>query len=158
MTSVTADGRADRDAAIQARLRILNVIWAAIAGGLVMLAAVATFLARGTDMTPALEVGAALPVKLALAGAAAALLLIAPVVSRQLLSRVREAAHLDVALQRYQEAVVVGFAMREAVGLVGFVIAVLTGDLVWCYALTGAALLAMFFARPTRETLERAGV
>jgi hypothetical protein len=53
----------------------------------------------------------------------------------------------------YSTATLVAFALREAAGLIGFVLAVITGSPWWSWGLGGAALLAMALARPRREHL-----
>jgi hypothetical protein len=53
----------------------------------------------------------------------------------------------------YQKATLVAFALREAGALIGFVLAVLTGNPWWSWGLGGAALIAMAMDRPRREHL-----
>jgi hypothetical protein len=53
----------------------------------------------------------------------------------------------------YQTATLIAFALREAGGLIGFILALLTGNLWWSWGLGGAAVIAMIFDRPKREHL-----
>ena len=75
---------------------------------------------------------------------AAVLLVAAPFVERFLLLR---GAAADP-LQRYQVAKVVSLALREAVGLLGFLVGLLSGQLLWAAGLGGASLLAIALAWP----------
>jgi hypothetical protein len=53
----------------------------------------------------------------------------------------------------YQTAYIVAFAMREAAGLLGFILALLTGNPWWSWGLGGAALISMIFDWPKPEAL-----
>jgi hypothetical protein len=53
----------------------------------------------------------------------------------------------------YQTATIVGFALREAGALIGFILSLLTGNPWWSWGLGGAAVVAMVFDWPRREQL-----
>ena len=53
----------------------------------------------------------------------------------------------------YQNATLIAFALREAGGLIGFILALLTGNPWWSWGLGGAAVIAMIFDWPKRERL-----
>jgi hypothetical protein len=58
-------------------------------------------------------------------------------------------------LASYRTAAIVSFAMRESAAIIGLVIALLTGDLRWCLALSAAAVLAMLLGWPRRADMVR---
>ena len=76
-----------------------------------------------------------LPEGLALAGVA--LVLVAPLAKRVVRTPVA--------------ATLIAFLLRQATGVFGLVITLLTGDLVWCVALCVVALLAMLVDWPGRR-------
>lgn len=53
----------------------------------------------------------------------------------------------------YQTATIIAFALREAGGLIGFILSLLTGNPWWSWGLGGAAVIAMVFDWPKREQL-----
>ena len=53
----------------------------------------------------------------------------------------------------YQNATIIAFALREAGGLIGFILSLLTGNSWWSWGLGGAAVVAMIFDWPKRERL-----
>jgi tellurite resistance protein TehA-like permease len=53
----------------------------------------------------------------------------------------------------YQTATILAFVLREAGGLIGFILALLTGNPWWSWGLGGAAVIAMIFDWPKREQL-----
>jgi hypothetical protein len=58
-------------------------------------------------------------------------------------------------LASYRTAAIVSFAMRESAAIIGLVIALLTGDLRWSFALSAAAVLAMLLGFPRRADMAR---
>ena len=60
----------------------------------------------------------------------------------------------EVALQSYSQAVIVGFAMREACGVIGLVLSLLTGSWLWAVTLSAVALVAMLVAWPRSHSVE----
>ncbi len=91
-----------------------------------------------------------------LAAVALALLVAAPSVKRAIFKRA-DAEGFDGDAERraaaYQKATIVAFALREAGGLIGFVLAAITGSYWWAWGLGGAALIAMAMDWPKRENL-----
>jgi len=55
----------------------------------------------------------------------------------------------------YRQAVIVAFAVREVAGVVGPLLAFLTGDLTWALGLAAAAALAMLAGWPRRADFDR---
>lgn len=53
----------------------------------------------------------------------------------------------------YQTATILAFALREAGGLLGFILSLLAGNPWWSWGLGGAAGVAMLFDWPKREHL-----
>ncbi len=60
----------------------------------------------------------------------------------------------EVALQSYSQGVIVGFAMREACGVIGLVLSLLTGSWLWAVTLSAVALIAMLVAWPRPHSVE----
>ena len=79
------------------------------------------------------------------------LLGVAPAVKGAVFKRA-DAEGFDGSVERrfaaYQTATIVAFALREAAGLIGFTLALLTGNPWWSWGLGGAALIAMYVDRP----------
>jgi len=143
--------------AAQALLKV-QVIAGAMALTAVTVAGMTWFLANfGGWPAPA---GDGSPVAGALAIAAAAALLAAPFVERRMLGPSAPSAPRPPSpgIERYQRAKTIGFALRELVALLGFVLAILTGEPLWCYGLSAAALVGMALAWPRAADLPpRAG-
>ncbi|HTG36854.1 MAG TPA: hypothetical protein VLB76_28385 [Thermoanaerobaculia bacterium] len=93
---------------------------------------------------------------LLLFAAGLALLVVAPSVKRAIFKRA-DAEGFDgdqeKRLAAWQKATIVAFALREVAGLIGFVLAVITGNLWGAWGLGGAALIAMAMDWPRRENL-----
>jgi len=91
-----------------------------------------------------------------LAAVALALLVAAPSVKRAIFKRA-EAEGFDGDPEKrraaWQKATIVAFALREAGGLIGFVLTAITGNSWWAWGLGGAALIAMAMDWPRREHL-----
>lgn len=85
-----------------------------------------------------------------------ALLVAAPAVKRAIFKRA-DAEGFDgdqeKRLAAWQKATIVAFALREAGGLIGFVLTAITGNSGWAWGLGGAALIAMAMDWPKRENL-----
>jgi F0F1-type ATP synthase membrane subunit c/vacuolar-type H+-ATPase subunit K len=94
-------------------------------------------------------------VPLILFAAGTALLVAAPAAQGAIFKRLGAEGFSDSTdwITAYSTAILVSFALREAAGLIGFVLAVLTGNPWWSWGLGGAALLAMALGRPKREHL-----
>ncbi len=155
------------DPRLAAALTQLKVIAGALAMSVVIYAVVAWFLTSGAAGTSTEPIG--LPVAIvALLGALAVFdLLIAPVVEQFLGAGRQPAAgsgagagseppDLETALATYRRAKVIGYAFREAAAVFGLLLALFTGNPVWCYALVALTLVAMALAWPSRNGLLRA--
>lgn len=147
-------GRDPRDPDYAREATLLTLVAGALAASVVIYAGIAWFLtseAMAAGFEPAGLPGG---VGLALAVGGVALLVVAPVVQR----KVRESARGTTptgAVNAFRVSTIVGFALREAAAVLGLVIAVLTGQPLWCYGLSAAALGAMILGWPTRDALER---
>jgi hypothetical protein len=138
---------------MQDRYRQLQIVCGAIAMGLLMLNAVLTYLYASKQL-PVSEVSPAIP--LALFAVSLLLLGAASAVKRAVFKRADAEGFEgdpDRRFAAYRTATLVAFAMREAAGLVGFVLALMTGNPWWSWGLGGAALIAMYLDRPRLEML-----
>jgi hypothetical protein len=89
-----------------------------------------------------------------LLGAAVAAVFSAPLIAGAILRAGEARQDRDARLDAYQQAVIVGFALREAAGIVGIVLAFLTGNWLWAAGLCGGAALAMATGWPTRGAFD----
>jgi hypothetical protein len=91
-----------------------------------------------------------------LAAVGLALLVAAPSIKRAIFKRA-DAEGFDgdqeKRLAAWQKATIVACALREAGGLIGFVLTVITGNSWWAWVLGGAALIAMAMDWPRREPM-----
>lgn len=132
----------------------LKILAGALAASVVIYAGIAWFLTSEAAAVGFEPVGLPAPFPWVLAGLGVALLLAAPLVE----SRIRAAGSgkaPDRAIAAFRTATLVGFALREAAAVSGLVIAVTTGEPLWCYALSAAAIVAMASAWPSQTRLER---
>ena len=131
------------------RFRTLYVLCGAIALSLLMINVVLTVLFFSGSLPAAFEIPRA--VSLVLFSLGLLLLVAAPAAKRAVFKRA-EAEGFDGDRERlfaaYQTSHIVAFAMREAGGLIGFVLALMTGNPWWSWGLGGAALIAMIVDRP----------
>ena len=82
------------------------------------------------------------------------LLVTAPSVTRAVFNRAEaEGFEGEARAKAWTTATIVASALREAAGLLGFVLSLLTADPWWSWGLGGAALLAMILDRPRREMM-----
>ena len=135
------------------RFRTLYVLCGAIALSLLMVNVVLTILFLSGLLLPAAEAPKAILLMLFSLGLL--LLVAAPAAKRAVFKRA-EAEGFDGDRERlfaaYQTSHIVAFAMREAAGLIGFVLALMTGNPWWSWGLGGAALIAMIVDRPRPES------
>lgn len=54
----------------------------------------------------------------------------------------------------YVQQTLVAFALRESTGVVGLIASLLSGELVWCWALTALAMVAMLQAWPPKDGMQ----
>lgn len=146
-----AEGTGPAAAAAQV-VPTLYAVCGALMGGVALFAAVVTwlFLDGVAPLSPGELPGVAL---MAAATLAAALFIVAPVVERKLREAPPGASMSDVAA-RFQSGTIAGFALREAPGLLGLVLSLLSGTLPWALGFAGASLAAMALAWPKRGDLE----
>ncbi|GMV04749.1 MAG: hypothetical protein AMXMBFR53_10290 [Gemmatimonadota bacterium] len=136
-------------ATLDARHRVIVLLWASLLGGVTLFTGVVVALASGVigAWEPALAPGTA-----ALALVASPLLMVGGIAFR----RGGSAPAGDAAqrLTAHQNRVVVASALQEGGGLLGLVLCLLAGQATWAvgvWALTGAA---MGLCRPTRDELD----
>jgi hypothetical protein len=133
------------------RIRNLQVVCGAVVLGLVLVNAV-LFIVRG-KLQPA-PIPGIVPIVLFLVGVA--ILVAAPAVKGAVYKRADAEGiqgDLGKVFAAYRKATLMAFALREAGGLIGFVLSILTGNPWWSWGLGGAAVIAMLFDWPQREHL-----
>ena len=134
--------------AVQA-VRRLQIVAGAMALGVALGLVVLLLLNASGSLAGIAAGGEGAPMVGGLVVLAAVLLVAAPVVERFLVSR--QGASEPV--QRYQTAKVVSLALRETVGLLGFVVGLFSGSLLWAASLAAASLLAIAIAWPRERDL-----
>jgi F0F1-type ATP synthase membrane subunit c/vacuolar-type H+-ATPase subunit K len=73
-------------------------------------------------------------------------------------NRVRAAEKLPSPEQRlagYRTAIILAFALREAIAVYGLVLSFLSGDVRWCLGFGAVALVSMLMGWPKSTTMER---
>jgi len=133
------------------RSRRLQIVCGAMALSVVLANVVLTALWLSGSLPPKPQPPA---VPLALFAVSLVLLVAAPAVKRAILKRYEAEGFdgdRDRLLAALSTATIVAFALREAAGLLGFGLALLTGNPWWSWGLGGAALLAMFVDRPVNQ-------
>lgn len=132
----------------------LKILAGALAASVLVYAGVAWFLTSEAAAAGLEPTGLPEPLPWVFLGLGVVLLLAAPLVE----GRIRAAGagrEPDQTVAAFRTATIVGFALREAAAVFGLVIAITTGEAVWCYALSAAAILAMAGAWPSQSRLER---
>jgi hypothetical protein len=132
-------------------LRVELVITAALAGGVILLAGVASFLVMRGAMTPYM---ATTPL---LRGIVVVIAIFFLGTARAIERRIRRGpAHADreAIVRAHFSGTLVGMALREAVGLLGGMMILVSGDVAAGAALAGAAVLVMALALPKGDDLE----
>jgi hypothetical protein len=133
------------------RIRNLQIVCGGVVLGLVLVNAV-LFIARGK--LPPAPIPGIVPIVLFLVGVA--ILVAAPAVKGAVYKRADAEGiqgDLGKVFAAYRKATLMAFALREAGGLIGFVLSILTGNPWWSWGLGGAAVIAMLFDWPQREHL-----
>jgi membrane protease YdiL (CAAX protease family) len=142
------------EADLEQRFRTLLIVCGAIALSLLMVNVVIAILHVSGSLPPG-ELSR--DVTLAIVVVSLLLLVGAPAAKQAVFKRAgaEEGFERDAEqrLRAYARGMIVSFAVREAGGLIGFVLALLTGNPWWSWGLGGAALLAMYVDRPRREHL-----
>jgi F0F1-type ATP synthase membrane subunit c/vacuolar-type H+-ATPase subunit K len=135
------------------RFRRLHILCGAILAGLVLLNVVLIVLVQSGSVRPAPLPQAVLLILFAIA---LALLVASPAVKGAVFKRIGAegfGADQDKIFSAYQTSNIIAFALREAGGLIGFILALLTASYWWSWGLGGAAVIAMIFDWPKREHL-----
>ena len=135
------------------RFRNLTIICIALAMSVVLTNLLLTFLFFSGQLPPA-ELPK--PAAVAIFAVALTLLVSSPAVKGAIFKRA-DAEGFDGDPNRrftaFQTAYIAAFAMREAGGLLGFILALLTANPWWSWGLGAAALIAMIFDWPKPQAL-----
>jgi hypothetical protein len=135
------------------RFRQLHILCGAILAGLLLINGVLTILLTTGALKPA---PLPQPALLVLFGVGLALLVASPAVKGAVFKRIGAegfGADTDRIFAAYQTSTIIAFALREAGGLIGFMLSILTANPWWSWGLGGAAVIAMIFDWPKREHL-----
>jgi hypothetical protein len=139
------------------QLRFLNVVCAGLVVSVAVYAMVAWFIGSGDG---SIMGGPELPSGIGWVGVAvaAALLIAAPIVQRKNLEgaarRQRADEAIVAALETYRLGTLLAFVLREGAAIVGLMLTLLTGEEMWCYALSAVTIVAMIWGWPRREDLD----
>lgn len=135
------------------RFRRLQILCFAILMSVIMVNVLLAILLSGGNLKPE-PVSPDLPIILFAVGLA--LLVSSGAVKRAVFKRA-DAEGFDgdpgKVFTAYQTATILAFALREAGGLIGFILGLLTGNPWWSWGLGGAAVIVMIFDWPKREHL-----
>lgn len=136
---------------IRQHMKVVRLMAGSMMAGVVIFGALSLTLLASGDFQPRSE---ALPALLpfGLAAAAILMLLAGPFIMRRLASE--PASSAGEVLQKHRTRVVVGYAIWEAAGVLGIILALVTGLTGWGFALAGAALLMMGMAWPKPRDLD----
>lgn len=136
--------------AIDEHLKVVRLMAGSMMGGVVVFGAVVLVLLGSPESAPVVEeLPAFFP------GAVAGVVLLALVMG-QILRRRSAGSQTDLAsaLQRHRSRVLASFVAWEGGGLLGVLLALVTGTPEWGFALAGGSLLMMGFAWPRRQDIE----
>ncbi|HET9212266.1 MAG TPA: hypothetical protein VFR03_17815 [Thermoanaerobaculia bacterium] len=135
------------------RFRQLHILCGAILSGLILVNVILIVLLKSGSIGPA-PLPQAFP--MVLFAIALALLVASPAVKGAVFKRIGAegfGADKDKIFAAYQTSNIIAFALREAGGLIGFILSLLTANVWWSWGLGGAAVIAMIFDWPKREHL-----
>jgi len=135
------------------RFQQLQILCGAILSGLVLVNVVLIVLLSSGSITPA-PLPSALP--MILFAMALVLLVASPAVKAAVFKRFDAegfSGDNNKIFAAYRTSVIVALAFREAAGLLGFMLSLLTANPWWSWGLGGAAVIAMVFDWPKREHL-----
>ena len=136
---------------IDQRLKTLQIIVLAAIMSLVAYVGIAFLLIR-QDVVQPMAIPTILPP--VLGAVAVSILLAANFIVKGLIDKARNLSPPTERLGRYQAAAVVGIALRESAGVIGLVLTLLTGSLLWVGLLSGLSAVAILTNVPTRSILE----
>lgn len=140
---------------IHRQVRTLQVICVAFASSLLLYAGLAWTLVEVLGFQAIAELDPAITTTIAVA--ALATLPAAEMLTKMLRSKAAALGQdtgAEVALQSYSQGVIVGFATREACGVIGLVLSLLTGSWLYAVTLSAVALVAMLVAWPRSHSVE----
>lgn len=135
-------------------LRLQQIICGGLALAVVLYAVAALALVGTGFLGPILEL--ATEFQALAAGAGFVVVLLATPVSRALLARAEAVRPRDPArlLDTFQRSTLVGYVLRETGAVVGVVVTLLTGNVLWVLLTSGVALVTMALAWPRRGAVE----
>ncbi len=136
---------------IEQKLKTLQLIVGAIMMSMVVYVGMAFILIRQQVIEP-MTIPPLLPP--VLAAVAVSTLAGAGFIVKNMIQRAQTMGSPAERVQRYQGAMIVGIALRESVGVIGFVLSLLTGSLVWVGLLSGLAAFSILTNFPSRSALE----
>ncbi len=138
-------------AALDARFRVVSLLWGSLLTGVSVFAGVVWAMASGL-------LGPAVPAAIA-PGLASKLLLLAPLLMAVGIAyrngEVGSHAGPERRLAAYQARVLVALAIQEAGALFGLALCLLSARPSWALGVGGMAAAAMLFSRPRRDELDR---
>ncbi len=136
---------------IEQRLKTLQIIIMAGIMSLMAYVGISIMLIRQEAIEPMAMPSNLLPI---LAGFAVSTLLTASLIVKGMIAKARRITPPADRLGPYQAAMIVGVALRESTGVIGLVLTLLTGNLLWVCLLSGLAAFAILSNSPTRAALE----
>lgn len=139
------------DRLIGQRLKTLQIIVMAAIMSLVTYVGIAFLLIWQEALEP-MAIPTILPPVLSAVGVST--LLVANFIVKGLIEKARNLNPPIDRLGPYQTAVIVGVALRESAGVIGLVLTLLTGALLWVCLLSALAAFAILSNFPTRQALE----
>jgi hypothetical protein len=132
------------------RFKVLQIIWLALMGGVLMFAVVAYTLLTVMD----LGVAALPPIVMRVVGLVAVVTMAAALlVRRKLLEAIPAGTRNEERLSKYQAAVITSLAMIEGSGLLVIVLSLVSNAPNWIPSGAAVTLLMMTLARPRRDEL-----
>jgi len=143
------------DHEVEQQIRVLQTLSIAFVVSLLIYAALAWALVEVVGLEPTVELDATVTAVIAVV--ALGMLPAAEVASRSLRNRTaptHEPVAPQVALQAYSQSTIVGFAMREACGVIGLTLSILTANWLWAVVLSLIALAAMLMAWPSSHSVQ----
>ena len=137
-------------------IRLINIIAAAI------VASVFVYMVIAWVVAPTLAEESRDPGLVQTLAAILAVVSLGHLVAAQILFaiRVRAAEKLPTPEQRlgsYRAAIILSFALREAVAVYGLILSFLSGDARWCLGFGAVAVVSMLLGWPNRGVMDRLG-
>ena len=135
---------------ISRRVRPLRTLWLAMIAGIVLFTVTVMFLIRIGAVTP-------IPVLRAGAGATIAIILVIAMVGaqyvRKLVEKTPASATRSQVANKWQAGWIAGQAIKEGIGLLGLVLALLVGVSSWALAFGAASAISMLMTPPWEAEL-----